>query len=76
VLNQQLTRRHAAAAAASAVSLVAAAAPQGSLHEVSALRSTLADHKVTRHDGLERLGTGLYRHMEQAADGEGVPGGG
>jgi hypothetical protein len=44
--------------------------PQGPLQEVAQLQQALVSHKVSAHESLERLATGLYRHMEQASDGE------
>lgn len=44
--------------------------PQGPLQDVSALHSALQSHKVSRHEALEKLGSGLYKHMESATEGE------
>jgi hypothetical protein len=45
--------------------------PQGSMHDVSVLHTSLCEYKVARNEGLERLGAGLYKHMQSATDGEG-----
>lgn len=43
---------------------------QGPLQEVDQLQQSLVDHKVSPHEPIEKLGSGLYKHMEQASDGE------